>query len=101
MKKNTVIKNTTEVADMPGAIESSLENLRTGLIGSKGFAIIFVADMDDGNTMLGGSVYGKISSNALSTLCMEAIKTAERVSARGKCTAPSAKAARPLSQTTH
>lgn len=101
MKENTVIKNTTKVADMPSAIESSLENMRTGLIGSKGFAIVFVADTDDGGVMHGGSVYGKISLDALSTLCMEAIKTAERVSARGKCDCPICKAASATNQTTH
>ena len=58
MKEDTMRKESTEITDIATAIESSLENLRTGLIGSKGFAIVFVSTTDDG-TMHGGSVFAE------------------------------------------
>ena len=100
MKEDTMRKESTEITDIATAIESSLENLRTGLNNSKGFAIVFVSTTDDG-TMYGGSVFGNISNTAMSTLCLEALKTAGRVTAkRVQCDCPDCRAER-ASQTTH
>ena len=100
MSEDTLIKDSKEIADITTAIESSLENLRTGLNNSKGFAVVFVATTDDG-TMHGGSVFGKVTNTALSTLCLEAFKTVDRVTAkRAQCDCPDCRAER-ASQTTH
>ena len=100
MKEYTMKKESTVITDITTAIESSLENLRTGLNDSKGFAIVFVSTTDDG-TMSGGSVFGKISNAAMSTLCLEALITAGRVTAkRAQCDCPDCRAER-ASQTTH
>lgn len=100
MKEDTMKKESTGITDIATAIESSLENLRTGLNDSKGFAIVFVSTTDDG-TMHGGSVVGKISNTAIATLCIDAVKTAGRVTAkRAQCDCPDCRAER-ASQTTH
>lgn len=96
----TDAKAAGDTMDIAKAITASLENMRTGLDGSKGFAIVFVSTVDDG-TITGGSAFGELSTASLFTLCMEAIKAAKRVSARGKCDCPICKAARAASQTTH
>lgn len=100
MKEDTMKKESTGITDIATAIERSLENLPTGLNDSKGFAIVFVSTTDDG-TMHGGSVFGKISNTAMSSLCLEALKTTERVIAkRAQCDCPDCRVER-ASQTTH
>ena len=73
MKEDTMKKESTEITDIATAIERSLENLRTGLNNSKGFASIFVSTTDDG-TMHGGSVFGKITDTATATLTLRLLK---------------------------
>lgn len=99
MKEDTMKKESTGITDIATAIESSLENLRTGLNNSKGFAIVFVSTTDDG-TMHGGSVFGTISNTAISTLCLDAVETAARAAKRTQCDCPDCRAER-ASQTTH